>query len=107
MMESLIQRASELNLGCCASYTLSSTKTGRPDVRQGGSEASGQYRVTSGAIRSDDDFSSIGYSSEGPTAERIVAPPRAFDDPSCSSCTTSPKMPHWKLTVRVARHLPL
>ena len=46
--------------------------------------ALGRYSDTSGAIRSDDDFSSIGYSYEDPEQDRIDAPPRATDDTSCS-----------------------
>ena len=43
MLESLIQRASEMILGTAASHTLLPTTTGRPCARRGGSEASGQF----------------------------------------------------------------
>ena len=84
MLESLIQRATELNLGSSTSHSLSPTKSGDLGLRKAGSEASGRHSETIGAIRSDGEFSSIGYSYENFDGERIVAPPRATEGASCS-----------------------
>ena len=46
--------------------------------------ASGRFSNTNRAIRSDDDFSSIGYSDEGQDHGGIDAPPQATVGPSCS-----------------------
>ena len=44
----------------------------------------GQLSDTSGALHSDDEFSSIGYSYERPETEEIIAPPKTSEGASCS-----------------------
>ena len=77
MMEKLIKQASELNLGPSSNQIPLPTRPMDPGKRKSGSIASGQCSDTSGAIRSDDDFSSIGYSYEDHEHDGIVDPPQA------------------------------
>ena len=83
-MENLIQKASELNLGPRATRNITPSKLGSRSASRAGSVTSGQLSDTSGAIRTDDDFSSIGYSYEAEGISQIDAPPRGNDMPSCS-----------------------
>ena len=84
MLEGIIKKASELNLGPSSNQSpslLKTTSAGRPKSR---SVASGRFSNKSGALRSDDDFSSIGYSFEGQDHEGIAASPLSTDRPGCS-----------------------
>ena len=83
MLEEIIKQASKLNLGFDGnrSSPLTSTCAGKFKRRSSGSE---QYSDTSGALRSDDEFSSIGYSFEGPEHQEVAAPTAATNRPSCS-----------------------
>ena len=75
-LEDLIKKASELNLGPGALQTLTSTKPRGLGKRRSRSATPGRFRDTSGAIQSDDDFSSIGYSFEAPSHDGIAPPPQ-------------------------------
>ena len=83
MLEEIVKQASKLNLGLEGnrSSPLTTTGTGKS---KGGSAGSVQYSDTSDALRSDDEFSSIGYSFEGPEHQEVAASPVATNRPSCS-----------------------
>ena len=83
-MERLISQVNEL---CIAPGSSGAQTTGRATglgKRYRPSICSGSYSDTSGAIRSDDDFSSIGYSFEDPETSKIAHPPQAGTVASCS-----------------------
>ena len=82
--EKLIKQASQLYLGPLNSQAPHPSKLLDYRKRKSGSIGSGHYSDTSGAIRSDDDFSSIGYSLEDQERDRITDPPRACTEASCS-----------------------
>ena len=84
MMEKLIQKASDLNLGTRSSRNFLPEGSTVRGSQRSGSLMTGRHSDTSGAPRSDDEFSSIGYSYEKAEPEKINAPPRAGDEPSCS-----------------------
>ena len=77
MMEKLIKQASEMNLGPSCNPILTSSSHSGPGKRKSRSVGSGRYSETSGALHSDDDFSSIGYSFEAQDPVRISDPPRS------------------------------
>ena len=84
MMERLIQKASELNLGTRANRSFFPEGSTAQGSLRSGSLTTGRFSETSGALRSDDEFSSIGYSFEQAEHEKINAPPKAGYAPSCS-----------------------
>ena len=67
MMERLIKQTSEMNLGPSGSQTPASPRLSELGKRRNRSVGSSRYSETSGALQSDDDFSSIGYSFEAKT----------------------------------------
>ena len=83
MLEKIIKQASKLNLGPGGDRS-SPLKTMGTSKSKRGSTGSVQYNDTSGALRSDDEFSSIGYSFEGREHQEVAAPPVSTDRPSCS-----------------------
>ena len=88
MMEKLIAKASEMSIGHSTSQSPMSGRYGNKR-RQRADNLSGRHSDTSGAIRSDDDFSGIGYSCENLVSERIDAPPpqTTMAETSCSEQT--------------------
>ena len=88
-MESLIQRTSRLSLGASYPTPDSVTKARRPGNRASsvGSRSgllSGHGSDTSGALRSDDNFSSLGYSYEHSDLESQPFTPPPIGPPGCS-----------------------
>ena len=83
-MERLISQVSELNISPGSSGGQPTDKATGLGKRYRPSICSGGYSDTSGAIQSDDDFSSIGYSFEGPETSGIAHPPQAGTVASCS-----------------------
>ena len=83
-MENLIQKASELNLGSRSNRNVTPSRLDCRSTGRTGSVTSGYLSDTRGAIRTDDDFSSIGYSYETEGMTPINLPPRGDDVPSCS-----------------------
>ena len=83
MLESIIRQASKLNLGPGVNESTPLKVMGTGKTKRG-SRVSGQYSDTSGALRSDDEFSSIGYSFEGPEHQEVAALPVSTGRPSCS-----------------------
>ena len=83
IMESLIQKASQLRIGPEDDLENTPSKSGSRYPRRAGSVSSGRHSDTSGAIRSDDNFSSIGYSYEGSDVAMIDAPPGTSGGVSC------------------------
>ena len=88
-MESLIQQTSRLSLGGSHPTPDSVTKTRRPGSRASsvGSRSgllSGHGSDTSGALRSDDNFSSLGYSYEHSDLESQPVTPPPKGPPGCS-----------------------
>ena len=89
MLENLIQRASELHLGPKPSSKKTSKRTPSTKSSVGssryasGDKHAGDYSDTSGALRSDDNFSSIGYSFEHSEPENIASPPIAGASTGC------------------------
>ena len=83
-MERLIQNASELNLGSEPARNVTPGKLVSRSSSGAGGLTSGHFSDVSGAIRSDDDFSSERYSDETAETSKINAPHRANDEPSCS-----------------------
>ena len=88
-MESLIQRTSRLSLGASYPTPDSVTKARRPGNRASsvGSRSgllSGHGSDTSGALRSDDNFSSLGYSYEHSDLESQPLTPPPIGPPGCS-----------------------
>ena len=82
-MERLISQVNELNIPPGSSGAQSTGRATGLGKRYRPSICSGRYSDTSGAIQSDDDFSSIGYSFEGQETSEI-AHPQAGTVPSCS-----------------------
>ena len=85
IMESLIQKASRLRIGPEDDLENTPSKSGSRYPRRAGSVSSGRHSDTSGAIRSDDNFSSIGYSYEGSDVAMIDVPPGTSVGVSCGS----------------------
>ena len=83
VIESLIQKASQLRIGPEDDLENTLSKSGTRYPRRAGSVSSGRHSDTSGAIRSDDNFSSIGYSYEGSDVAMIDAPPGTSGGFSC------------------------
>ena len=91
MLENLIHRASRLSLNPQLAYGKTSKKTvGRggfarslSGARYPGSSL-GECSDTSGALRTDEDLGSIGYSYEHSEHDVIIAPPQQSSFPSCS-----------------------
>ena len=83
-IENLIQKDIELNLGPKATHNIIPSKLDSRSASRAGSVTSGLLSDTSGAIRTDDDFSSIGYFYEAEGISQIDAPPRGNEVPSCS-----------------------
>ena len=106
MLENLVYRASRLSLSTKAG---ANSGKGRTSSRQGSSVDSSRSRRTSsitgkgsdtsGVLRNDDDFSSIGYSFEHSEPEHIAAAPRptqpssSRDDPGSPMVTFSADSP--------------
>ena len=84
MMEKLIQKASDLNLGRRSSRNFFPEGSSVRGSQRSGSLTTCRHSDTSGALRSDDEFSSIEYSYEKAEPEKINAAPRAGYEPSCS-----------------------
>ena len=82
-MEKLIAKANEMSIGPTTSQDPTSQRSGKKFTHRADS-LSGRLSDTSGAIRSDDDFSSIGYSYENFDTDKIDASSRAMDEASCS-----------------------
>ena len=76
-MERLISQVSELSIAPGSSGAQTTGRATGLGKRYRPSVCSGSYSETSGAIQSDDDFSSFGYSFEGPETSKIADPPRA------------------------------
>ena len=76
-MEKLISQVSALSVAPVSSQVQTAGKTPGSGKRYRGSIGSGRYSDTSGALQSDDEFSSIGYSFEDSKPSRIADPPRA------------------------------
>ena len=84
VMEKLIQKTSELHLGTGPRQPRSPGRSVSRSPHRASSRSSGRLSDTSGAIRSDDDFSNIGYSYEDLDIARIIVPPGAGERASCS-----------------------
>ena len=83
MLEEIVKQASKLKLGLEGNRSSPLTTTGTGKSKRGNA-GSVQNSDTSGALRSDDELSSIGYSFEGPEHQEVAAPPVATIRPSCS-----------------------
>ena len=104
MMEKHVKKASDLNLG---------TRTSRSFFPEGstdrGSMRSGNLTTcclseTTGALRSDDEFSSIGYSFEQAEPENFNAPPRAGNEPRVATRTLGPTRTPAMLIAQADKH---
>ena len=84
-MERLISQVNKLNISPGSSGAQSTGRATGLGKRYRPSICSGRYSDTSGAIQSDDDFSSIGYSFEGQETSEIAHPPQAGTVASCNS----------------------
>ena len=84
MMERLVTQASELSLGPPSSQTPTFSRLPELGKAKSSSIGRGRFSETSGAIQSDDAFSSIGYSFEAHDPVRISDPPRSGNDAGCS-----------------------
>ena len=84
MLEGIIQRTRRLTLEATTSTMGTPTSLGARQLQRPRSATPDQLSDTSGAIQSDDEFSSIGYSFERPETEGIIAPPTASGGASCS-----------------------
>ena len=84
-IEKLIQKASQLRIGPEETLEETPSRSGRRCSRRAGSATSGLQSDTSGGIRSDDDFSSIGYSYEHLDAPSINALPCTSSEIPCGS----------------------
>ena len=83
-MEKLIQKARDLNLGTRPSRDYFPEESTVQGSQRSGSLTTCRHSDTSGALRSDDEFSSIGYSFERAEPEKVNAPPCVVDQTTCS-----------------------
>ena len=84
MLEEIIQQTRRLTLEATTSNMATTTPLDVGQYQRSRSATPGQLSDTSGALQSDDEFSSISYSYERPETETTVAPPKASEGASCS-----------------------
>ena len=88
MLENLVYRASRLSLNTSVPGRRVSKKSNVCSLSQGSDQSESETEagsVTSGGIRSDDDFRSIGYAYEHSETDMISRPPTAQLIPGCGS----------------------
>ena len=84
MLEGIIQETRRLTLEATTSNMATPKSSDGGQYQRSRSATPCQLSDTSGALQSDDEFSSLGYSYERPETETIIAPPKASEGATCS-----------------------
>ena len=93
-MEKLIQKTSELHLTTGPRQPCSPGRAVGRSPHRASSRSTGRLSDTSGAIRSDDDFSSIGIHMRILTLPELTFPPGPEGEPLVAGKTPSPTLRH-------------